>query len=71
MHDMIGGTGMLRGWAMIWQMYLLWMVPLVCGAVAIVTLVQSLVTALRSRLVAPQFVVRAWLYSTSSLIIPR
>ncbi len=57
MHDVIGGSGMLRGWAMIWHMYLVWLVPLALVSVAVTALVQSLIAALRPRLVAPHFVV--------------
>jgi hypothetical protein len=57
MHDMIGGSGMLRGWGMIWHMYVMWLVPLVLVSVAATALLQSLISALRPRIVAPQFVV--------------
>jgi len=57
MDNMIGASGMLRGWAMIWQMYVVWLVPLVLVSVAATSLIQSLIATLRSRLVAPRFVV--------------
>jgi hypothetical protein len=57
MHDMIGGSGMLRGWGMIWHMYVVWLVPLVLLSVAATALVESLIAALRPRIAAPQFVV--------------
>jgi hypothetical protein len=57
MDNMIGASGMLRGWAMVWHMYVVWLVPLVLVSVAATALIQSLIAALRPRLVAPQFVV--------------
>ena len=57
MDNMIGASGMLRGWAMIWQMYVVWLVPLVLVSVAATALVESLIAALRPRMAARQFVV--------------
>ena len=57
MHDMMGGSGMLRGWGMIWHMYVVWLVPLVLLSVAATATIQSLIAALRPRIAASQFVV--------------
>jgi hypothetical protein len=57
MDDMFGASGMLRGLAMVWHMYLVWLVPLVLVSVAVTALIQSLIAALRPHMAAPQFVV--------------
>jgi len=43
-NDMIGSTGMLRGWAMLWNMELLWLLPMVLISVAVVALMEALIS---------------------------
>ena len=44
MNDMVGATGMLRGWAMLWQMEFVWLLPGLVVSVALVTLLELLVS---------------------------
>jgi hypothetical protein len=57
MHDMIGASGMLRGWAMVWHMYAAWLLVLLAVSVAATALIQSLIAALRPPVPAAKFVV--------------
>jgi hypothetical protein len=56
MDDMIGASGMLRGWAMMGHMYLVWLPALLLVSVAVTAVIESLIASLRPRLVAPKFV---------------
>jgi len=47
MNDAIGSEGMLRGWIMLWQMQLVWLLPMLVVSAAVVTLVK-LVVSMRS-----------------------
>ena len=46
MNDVIGAAGMVRGWAMLFHMYLMWLPALVLISVALVTLIELLVPML-------------------------
>jgi hypothetical protein len=46
MNDVIGAAGMVRGWAMLFHMYLMWLPALVLISVALVTLIELLVSML-------------------------
>jgi hypothetical protein len=46
MNDVIGAAGMVRGWAMLFHMYLMWLPTLVLISVALVTLIELLVSML-------------------------
>ena len=49
MNDTIGFMGMHRGWAMPWYTCLLWLLPMLLVSVAMVALVESLISTLRAR----------------------
>src|SRR5580698_685467 len=57
MDDMIGASGILRGGAMFWPMYLLWLLVMVLVSVAATAVIQSLFATLRPHLVVPKFLV--------------
>jgi len=57
MHDMIGASGMLRGWTAVWQMDLVWLLTMLVVSVTVTTLVEWLISALRSRAPEPEFLV--------------
>lgn len=57
MHDMIGASGMLRGWATVWHMYEVWLLAMLAVSVAVMALVEWLISTLRSRVPQPKFVV--------------
>jgi hypothetical protein len=57
---MLGLTGTLRGWAMLWQMDLLWFLPMLLVCVAAVALMESLIST-RS----------AWPFSHGSQPVPK
>jgi hypothetical protein len=46
MNDMISAAGMVRGWAMLFHMYFVWLPALVLISVALVTLIELLVSML-------------------------
>ena len=56
MHDMIGASGMLRGWAAVWHMQLVWLLAMLVVSVALTAIIESLVVALRSRRIVPEFI---------------
>jgi hypothetical protein len=55
MHDMIGASGMLRGWAAVWHMQLVWLLVMLVMSVALTAVIESLVATFRSRVVVPKF----------------
>jgi hypothetical protein len=57
MHDMIGASGMLRGWATVWHMYLVWLLAMLAVSVAVTAVVEWLIVARRPRVPATTFVV--------------
>jgi hypothetical protein len=57
MHDMMGASGMLRGWAAVWHTDLVWLLILLTVSVAAAAVVESLIAALRLRRPAPAFLV--------------
>jgi len=71
MDDMIGASGMLRGWATVWHMYLVWLPALVLLSVAATAFTQSLIETFRPRLVAPKFVVQRVALDTDIGVEPR
>jgi len=56
MHDMIGASGMLRGWAAVWHMQLVWLLMMLVVSVAATALIESLFASLRPHMVVPKFV---------------
>jgi hypothetical protein len=56
MHDMIGASGMVRGWAALWHMELVWLLAMLAVSVAATALVESLFASVRLRLAIPKFV---------------
>ena len=54
MHDMIGASGMLQGWATVWHMELVWLLAMLVVSVATTSLIESLITTLRPHLLAPK-----------------
>ena len=56
MHDVIGASGMLQGWAMVWHMELVWLLAMLVVSVAATSLVESLILTLRPHLPDPKFV---------------
>jgi len=47
MHDMIGASGMVQGWATVWHMELVWLLIMLVVSVTATTLVESLIATLR------------------------
>jgi hypothetical protein len=44
-NDLIGSGGMLRGWAMLWHMEIMWLLPMLVVSVAAVALVELLISS--------------------------
>jgi len=57
MHDMIGASGMLRGWAVVWHTYLVWLLVLLAVSVAMTALIEWLIPTLRPRVSERQLLV--------------
>jgi hypothetical protein len=49
MNDMIGSAGTLRGWAMLWHMEFMWLLPMLLVSVMMVALVEMLISSWRLR----------------------
>ncbi len=43
MNDMIGCTGMLRGWTILWQTELTWLLPTFVMVIGVVALMESVI----------------------------
>jgi len=56
MHDMIGASGMLQGWATVWHMELVWLLAILVVSVTATSLVESLISTVRPHLSDPGFV---------------
>jgi len=48
-NDMIGFAGMLRGWAMLWHIELVWLLPVLLVSVMVAALVEMLISSWRLR----------------------
>jgi hypothetical protein len=48
-NDMIGFAGMLRGWAMLWHMEMVWLLPVLLVSVMVAALVETLISSWRLR----------------------
>ncbi len=55
MHDTIGASGMLQGWATVWHMELVWLLAMLVVSVAATTFVESLISMLRPHLSEASF----------------
>jgi len=41
MHDILGNAGMLRGWATMWTLQIIWLLAALTGSVGIVALAEQ------------------------------
>jgi hypothetical protein len=71
MYDMIGASGMVRGWAMVWHLYAVWLPSLLVVSVAASALVESVFAARPRRLPAPVSVADRRMRDTDMRLEPR